>query len=224
MKNKNTKGEFVAIIGSLAVLAFSFTVMPSILAAEPETSDIQTVTVNSEVLNEDKPTGNTQTVDINAITKEQAITNAISTLKSLGYDVQDFEVQPVETRYLEENAPAGDPIWAVIFRDDQDGYVYAFGNEVNDEVREKIAAVGEVEECTDENGVPGIRAHYSYTRYTLVEINAFDGAYVRHGETVVELGTPLDIEETYWAPTTEEAWEQEQQRQEKLERELGQER
>lgn len=224
MKNKNAKGEFVAIIGSLAVLVFSFAVMPSVLAAGPETSDIQTVTVNSEVLNEDKPTGNTQAADINAITKDQAIANAISALESLGYDVQDFGIQPVETRYLEENAPAGDPIWAVIFCDDQDGYAYAFGDEVNDEVREKIAAIGEVEKCVDENGVPGIRAHYSYTRYTLVEINALSGKYIRHGESIVELGKSLKIEETYWAPTTQEAWEQERQRQEQLEQELGQER
>lgn len=222
MKIKNHKGEFAAMITAVAVLTFSFMIMPSVLASAAAASDIQTVTVDTAALNESKLPNHSQTMDINAISEEQAITYAMDALYSLGYDTQDFKDQPVETKYLTENAPAGDPIWAVIFRDDQDGYACAFGDDVNDEVREKIAAIGEVEECTDENGVPGIRAHYSYTRYTLVEINALSGKYVRHWESIVDLGKSLNIGETYWAPTTQEAWEQERQKQEKLEQELEQ--
>lgn len=222
MKIKNRIGEFSVFTTAVIVLAFSFMIMPSVLALSEAASDIKTITVNTATLDENIPADIAQATDLNAISEKQAIINAMAALESLGFDTEDFEAQPVEIRYLEENAPAGDPIWAVIFRDDQDGYATAFGDEVNDEVKEKIAAVGEVEECTDGNGVPGIRAHYSYTRYTLVEINALSGEYVRHGESIVELGKSLKIEETYWAPTTQEAWEQERQRQEQLEHDLGQ--
>lgn len=223
MKIRNHKGELAVLATAVAALAFSFMIMPSVLALAAASSDIQTIVVDTAALEENIAPNHSQTMDINAISEEQAITYAMVALESLGFDTENFEDQPVETRYLAENAPAGDPIWAVIFRDDQDGYVTAFGDEVNDEVREKIAAVGEVEECTDDNGVPGIRAHYSYTRYTLVEINALSGEYVRHGESIVEPGKPFKIEETYWAPTTQEAWELERQRQEQLEHNLGQE-
>lgn len=223
MKIRAHKGEVVTLMIAVAVLAFSFMFMPSVLAAVSDSSDIQTVTVDMTALEESKPSNNSQDLDINAISKEQAVKNAIAMLESLGFDTDDFEEQPTEIRYLSENAPAGNPIWAVIFRDDQEGYVAAFGDDVNDEVKGKIAAVGKVEECTGDNGVPGIRAHYSYTRYTLVEINALNGEYVRHGESIVGYGEPLKIEETYWAPTTQEAWELERQRQEQLENALGQE-
>lgn len=220
MEIRKHKGELSALTIAVTVLAFTFIIMPSVLAsATASSSDMQTVTVDTTALKENTVTDHSQTLDINAISEDQAIINAMTALESLGFETDDFENQPVEIRYVPENAPAGNPIWAVIFRDDQEGYVTAFGDEVNDEIREKIAAVGKVEECTDKNGIPGIRAHYSYTRYTLVEINALSGEYIRHGESVVEIGKPLKIEETYWAPTTEEAWEWERQRQEQLERE-----
>lgn len=219
MKIKNGKGEFAATIFALLVLAFSFAVMPPVLAEALESSGIQTITGNTFALSESSSAA-TQQTDLNAISKEQAINNAVEALNSFGFDTQDFEAQPIEMRYISENAPAGDSVWAVIFRDDQDGYAYVFGNDVNDETREKLAALGKVEACTDENGTPGICAHYSYTRYTLVEINALSGKYVRHGESVVEYGKTLHIEETFWASTTEEAWEQERQRQEQLQQEM----
>lgn len=209
MKIKNRKGEAVTLIITVIVLAFSFMIMPSALASVTDSSDIQTVTVDTTALEENKLSNYPQTLDINAISKEQAVKNAIAALESLGFDTDDFEKEPAEIRYVSENAPVGNPVWAVIFRDDNEGYVAAFGGDVNDEVRKKIAAAGETEKCTDENGIPGIRAHYSYTRYTLVEINALNGEYVRHGESIVEYGKPLKIEETYWAPTTKEAWETE---------------
>lgn len=219
MEIRKHKGELSALTIAVTVLAFTFIIMPSVLASATASSDMQTVTVDTTALEENTATDHSQTLDINAISEDQAIINAMTALETLGFETDDFENQPVEISYVPENAPAGNPIWAVIFRDDQEGYVTAFGDEVNDEIREKIAAVGKVEECTDENGIPGIRAHYSYTRYTLVEINALSGEYIRHGESVVEIGKPLKIEETYWAPTTEEAWEWERQRQEQLERE-----
>lgn len=221
MKIKNHKGELAVLITAVTVLVFSFMIMPSVLASAAVSSDIQTVTVDAAALDESRPLNHSQIMNINAISEEQAVTYAMEALCSLGFDTQDFKAQPVETRYLTESAPAGAPIWAVIFRDDQEGYAYAFGDDVNDEVREKIAAVGKVEECTDENGVPGIRAHYSCTRYTLVEINALSGEYVRHGESIVELGKSLNIGETYWNPATQESWEQEQ---EKLKQELEQQK
>lgn len=205
MKNKNRKREFTAIIGALAVLAFSFAVMPSVLAAVPETSDVQTVTDNTAALNDNSSAAAVQAKEYNAISEEQAIINAMAALESLGFDTEDFKAQPTETLYIAETAPVGDPVWAIIFRDDQDGYAYVFGDDMNDETREKLAAIGEVESCTDENGTPGIRAHYSYTRYTLVEINALSGEYVRHGTSIVEFGKSLNMEETYWLSTTEEA-------------------
>lgn len=223
MKIKNRKGEAVTLIITVIVLVFSFMIMPSALASVTDSSDIQTVTVDTTALEENKLSDYPQTLDINAISEEQAVKNAIVALESLGFDTDALGDQPTEIRYLSENAPAGNPIWAVIFRDDNEGYVAAFGDDVNDEVRKKIAAAGETEKCTDENGIPGIRAHYSYTRYTLVEINALNGEYVRHGESIVEYGKPLKIEETYWAPTTKEAWETERKRQEQLENALGQE-
>lgn len=219
MEIRKHKGELSALTIAVTVLAFTFIIMPSVLASATASSDMQTVTVDTTALEENTATDHSQTLDINAISEDQAIINAMTALETLGFETDDFENQPVEISYVPENAPAGNPIWAVIFRDDQEGYVTAFGDEVNDEIREKIAAVGKVEECTDENGIPGIRAHYSYTRYTLVEINALSGEYIRHGESVVEIGKTLKIEETYWAPTTEEAWEWERQRQEQLERE-----
>lgn len=224
MKIKNRKGELAVLIAAVTALAFSFFIMPAVLAWPAAASDIQTVSVDIAALDEGKPSNDPQTLDINAISEAQAITYAMEALSSLGFDTQDFVDQPVETRYLTENAPAGDPVWAVIFRDDQDGYACAFGDDVNDAVREKIAAIGEVEACTDENGVPGIRAHYSYTRYTLVEINALSGKYVRHEESIVDLGQPLNMGETFFAPTTQEALEQERQRQEKLKQESEQEK
>ena len=197
MKNKNAKGEFVAVIGALAVLVFSFAVMPSVLAVAPETSDIQTVTSNTAALNDNSSVA-VQVKDYNAISEEKAIINAMAALESLGFDTEDFKNQPTELLYIAETVPACDPVWAIIFRDDQDGYAYVFGDDMNDETREKLAAIGKVESCTDENGTSGIRAHYSYTRYTLVEINALSGEYVRHGVSIVELGKPLNMEETYW--------------------------
>ena len=198
MKNKNRKREFTAIIGAFAVLTFSLVVMPSVLAAAPETSDVQTVTGNTVALNDNSSAAAVQAKEYNAISEEQAIINAMAALESLGFDTEDFKNQPTEPLYIAETVPAGDPVWAIIFRDDQDGYAYVFGDDMNDETREKLAAIGEVESCTDENGTPGIRAHYSYTRYTLVEINALSGEYVRHGVSIVELGKPLNMEETYW--------------------------
>lgn len=197
MKNKNRKREFTAIIGALAVLTFSFVVMPSVLAAAPETSDVQTVTGNTAALN-DNSSAAVRAKDYNAISEEQAVTNAMAALESLGFDTEDFKDQPTELLYIAETVPACDPVWAIIFRDDQDGYAYVFGDDMNDATREKLAAIGEVESCTDENGTPGIRAHYSYTRYTLVEINALSGEYVRHGTSIVEFGKSLNMEETYW--------------------------
>lgn len=220
MKNKKMKGELLVVMFTLAILMFNFAVMPLVLATVSETSDIQTVTGNTEALNESSSAGTAQVMNFNAISKEQAIKSAIAALKSSGFDTQDFKNQPIETRYITETAPAGDPVWAIIFCDDKDGYAYAFGNEVNDETRDKLAALGEVETCTDENGTPGIRAHYSYTRYTLVEINALSGKYIRHGDTTVELGEPLHIDETHWTPITEEDWEQERQRQEELQQKM----
>lgn len=223
MRIRDHKGEIAALAIAAVVLAFSFRVMSSVLASAEVSSDIQTVTVDTAALEENKAAEHPQTLDINAVSEEQAVANAASALASLGFDTDEFEDQPVEVRYLSENAPAGNPVWAVIFRDDQEGYAAAFGDAVNDEVRKKIAAAGEAEECADENGEPGIRAHYSYTRYTLVEINALSGDYVRHGESIAEYGKPLKIEETYWAPTTKEAWKRERQRQERLERSVKQE-
>lgn len=202
MKHKNTKRKFVAIIGIPAVLAFNFAVMPSVLAATPETSEIQTVTGNTVALNENSSA--VQAVDYNAISEEQAVTNAMAALKSQGFDTKDFKDQPTEIRYIAETVPAGEPVWSIIFRDDQEGYAYAFGDDVNDETRDKLAAIGKVEACEDENGISGIRAHYSYTKYTLVEINALNGKYIRHGGYIAEFGKPLNMDETYWAPIAEE--------------------
>lgn len=213
---KYKKGELTAAVGAIAVLTFSFAVMPSVLATTAKPSDIQTVTGNPLVLQKSGTAA--QTINVNAISEDQAIQNAADALDTLGFDTQDFREQPTETRYIAQTVPAGDPVWAIIFRDDQDGYAYVLGSDVNYETREKLAALGEVEACTDENGTSGIRAHYSYTRYTLVEINALNGAYVRHGTAIVALGQPLNIDETYWAPTTEEAWERERQRLKELEK------
>ncbi len=223
MKIRNHKGDIAALIITVIVPVFSFIIMSSALESAAASSDIQTAAADTIALQINKASGNTQSPDINAVSEEQAVKNAIAALESLGFDTDDFEKEPAEIRYVSENAPAGNPVWAVIFRDDNEGYAVAFGDDVNDEVRKKIAAAGKTEKCTDENGIPGIRAHYSYTRYTLVEINALNGEYVRHGESIVEYGKPLKIEETYWAPTTKEAWETERKRQEQLENALGQE-
>ena len=211
MKVRNHKGDIAAIIITVIVPVFSFIIMSSALEYAAASSDIQTAAADTIALEINKAPGNTQSPDINAVSEKQAVKNAIAALESLGFDTDDFEKESAEIRYVSENAPAGNPIWAVIFRDDNEGYAAAFGDDVNDEVRKKIAAAGKTEKCTDENGIPGICAHYSYTRYTLVEINALNGEYVRHGESIVEYGKPLKIEETYWAPTTKEAWETEGQ-------------
>ena len=198
MKSKIRKGEIAVISAALIVLIFSFAVVPSVLAATPGESDVQTVTGNTAALNEHSSAAADQVEDYNAISEEQAITNAMDALESRGFDTQDFKDQSTETRYLAENAPAGDPVWVVIFRDNQEGYAYVRGDEVNDETGEKLAAIGEIETWTDESGNSGIRAHYSYTRYTIVEINALSGEYVRHGTSIVEPGEPLEIEKARW--------------------------
>ena len=133
--NDKRKGKFAAAISVLAVLACNFALMAPVLATAPETTRIQTVKGNTVVLHE---SASAQKPDINAISKEQAAKNAMAKLESMGFDIQDFKDQPMETRYIEGTAPAGDPVWVVIFRDDQEGYAYVFGDQVNDETREKI--------------------------------------------------------------------------------------
>lgn len=236
------KGEFTAGLVTFAALGFGLFLMPTVLAHSPKSSGIQSVTDNPIPLEESSRRTNeqpedssdvsqgqehapgsdtaSQEPDLNAISREQAISNALTALAASGFDTQEFEKQPVETRYLAENAPAGDPVWAIVFRNDQEGYASAFGSDVTDEIREKIAAVGTLEDCVDENGTPGIRAHYGYTVYTLVEVNAFTGAYLRHGESIVALGEPLEINKTSWTPVTKAEWEQETARQQQLQKEM----
>lgn len=230
MKHKKRPENLGLILTALAVLTFSFTVMPAALATAPSKSPMQTVSGNaapycrendaetqgSHALTPDSygetpdsnttPDSHSQTQDscampdINAISRQQAIAFAGQALAESGFDLEDFKQQPVETLYLSEIAPAGAPVWAVIFRDDQSGYAYLFGDEMTDEAKEKLAAVGELEECTDENNRPGLRAYYSYVRYTLVEINAHTGAYIRHGTAIVEPGRPLVLDHLEWMP------------------------
>ncbi|MCI8608174.1 MAG: hypothetical protein HFE73_00850 [Firmicutes bacterium] len=214
MKKKKGKEFHLEILAAAVALAFSFGIMPSLLAAAPADGAVRIISSNEAPLYEEDI--QEATPDFNAISGKQATASALEALKAQGFDIQEFESQPVELQYVAETVPAGDPVWAVIFRDDQEGYASVFGTEIDQETREKLAAVGQVEACTDKNGVPGLRAWYSYTRYTLVEINAFSGQYVRHGETIVSLGSPLQIDQTHWVPTTEEAWEAERQKQEEL--------
>ena len=209
MKQKNGKELHLTGWAAAAALAFSFVVMPPLLAAAPVEAAVQTVPGNETVLYADDTAA---TPDMNAISGKEAAKLALDALAVQGFDI----------RYIAETVPAGEPVWAVVFRSDRQGYASAFGTELDEETRAKIAAIGEVETCTDENGVPGIRAWYSYTLYTLVEINAFSGKYIRHGESVVSLGSPLVMEKTKWVPTTEKAWEAERQKQEMLQKEMEQ--
>ncbi len=194
----------VSIYGAIAVfvLAGSFGIMPPLLAAEPAAAEMQTVRGNTAISFE---TGG-QEKNPNAISKDRAVVCAMKALKAQGFDLEEFEKQPTEIRYVGETVPAGDPVWAVVFRADKSGYAYLFGDAVTAESRKKLAAVGAVEDCIDKDGTPGIRAWYSYTQYTLVEINALRGAYIRHGECIVSFGKTLQIEKAHWAQTTEEAW------------------
>ena len=219
MKQKNGKVLHLTGWAAAAALAFSFVVMPPLLASAPVEAAVQTVPGNETVLYADDIA---ETPDINAISGKEAAKLALDALAVQGFDIQEFQSQPFEIRYIAETVPAGEPVWAVVFRSDRQGYASAFGTELDEETRAKIAAIGEVETCTDENGVPGIRAWYSYTLYTLVEINAFSGKYIRHGESVVSLGSPLVMEKTKWVPTTEKAWEAERQKQEMLQKEMEQ--
>ena len=207
MKKKKRNGRAAAAALTFFVLAFHFALMPSALATPPDIQTVQTFADDTEDLQELPDSTQTQNDsdalpsledNLNSISREGAVKNAMEALASAGFDLQDFESQPMETRYMAGTAPAGDPVWMVIFRDDQQGYASAFGDQVDDATREKIAAVGEIEPCSDENGVAGIRAYYSYTCYTLVEINAANGKYIRHGSSIVELGAPLHLDETNW--------------------------
>lgn len=199
MRNKKVKGKFGATICTFAILVFNFVVMPSILAADSKTLSIQTITGNMAALNESMASTTVQTKNINVISKEQAIKKAMKALKSLGFDTHDFKEQSIETRYIAETIPVSDPVWVVIFRDDRDGYTYLMGSRMNNaEERAKLAALGEVGKYTDENGISGIRVHYSYTEYTLVEVNALNGKYIRQGENTVSLGEPLNMNKINW--------------------------
>lgn len=237
MKHKKRPENLGLILTALAVLTFSFTIMPAALAIAPSKSPMQTVSGNASPYRRENdaetqgsraqtpdshsqtqdsygetPDSNTTpdshsqtqdscaTPDINAISRQQAIAFARQALAESGFDLEDFKQQPVETLYLSEIAPVGAPVWAVIFRDDQSGYAYLFGDEMTDEAKEKLAAVGDLEECMDENNTPGLRAYYSYVRYTLVEINAHTGAYIQHGTAIVEPGRPLVLDQLEWMP------------------------
>lgn len=211
MQDKKRLENWGLIITSLVVVAFSFTVMPAVLATAPNGSQIQTVGGNTAPFDEQASHTEVQTPDINAISEQQALEHAKMALADNGFDLEDFRKQPVETLYLSEIAPAGEPVWAVIFRDDQSGYAYLFGDEITDETKEKLAAVGELEECTDENNTPGLRAYYNYTRYTLVEINARTGAYIQHGTAITEPGQPPILDQIDWMPDSwvQELWQTE---------------
>lgn len=204
MEYQSKNGKHLAALLGGGLLALSFFVMPLLLAAVPGDSPVQAVFGNQVDLLESE---SLQAADINAISGEKAVKLAVAALEDRGFDGEEFEAPPAEVQYIAESAPAGDPVWAVIFRKDEKGYAYAFGAHISEEVREKIAALGKVEVCRDEDGTPGIRAYYSYTRYTLVEINAFSGQYIRHGDSIVEYGKPLDLKETHWTSQAEEAAE-----------------
>lgn len=215
MKNKEIRISKTAAIAAMVVLLLSLLVMPPLLAAPSDAAEVQTVEGNPVT---DVKT-DSQAKDVNAISEAQAVDCALEALDSLGFDTLHIKDLPTKILYMGETAPAGDPIWAVVFRDDDEGYCYAYGEEAKDpQIQEKLAAQGPVESCTDENGTPGIRAYYSQTDYILVEINAHTGEFIRCGEVVVPLGDELVLEDTDWAPTTEEEWEAERQRQAEAER------
>lgn len=196
MKNKKVKGKFGATICTFAILVFNFVVMPLILASESKTLGIQTITGDMAALNECSSATTVQTQNINAISKEQAIKKA---MKLLGFNTKDLKKQPIEMCYIAETAPVSDPVWVVIFREDREGYSYLMGGRMhNDEERAKLSALGEVEKYTDKNGISGIRVHYSYTIYNVVEVNALNGKFIRNGENTVGLGEPIDMNKINW--------------------------
>ena len=217
MQYKDRSGKAVTTVLICILLGFSFFVMPPVLAAVPGNSRIQSVSLNQTNLGAAEAV---QTADINAVSKKTAVESAIAALKEQGFDMRELKSQPVEVRYIAESAPAGDPVWAVIFRSDEKGYAYVFGDDINSESRKKLAALGRVEDCTGADGTPGIRAYYSYTRYTLVEINAFSGAYIRHGNSVAAYGEVLNLEETHWLPSSEEDWTRQLEKQNAVEKSM----
>jgi hypothetical protein len=215
MKHKNLVGKIAAIASAVTLFALSFAIVPTLLAFAQETSDIETVEGNTVIKTENV----SATPNLNSISKEQAIQKALTALKTAGFDTVELERQPIETRYISETPPANVPIWAVIFRDDKEGYAEVF-DPVDDDSKDKLAAIGEIEPFTNEEGQSGLRAYYQYTRYTLVEINAFTGEYVQHGGTIVEFGEALNLDKVHFSPTTEEAWAQVLQEQAELQRKL----
>ncbi len=218
MEYQHKNGKAVSAVLVCILLGFSFFIMPPVLAAVPGDAKIQSVDGNQVDLGAEV----VQTADINAVSQKTAVKAALTALEEQGFDLQQLKRQPVEVRYVAESVPAGDPVWAVVFRSDEKGYAYALGEEVGEETRAKLEALGTVESCTDGDGTPGLRVYYSYTRYTLVEINAFSGAYVRHGDAVTAYGKRLNIAEAHWAPSSEEAWAQELEKQRALQDEMEQ--
>ena len=217
MKNKKALGIITAA-GACALLVFSVFVFPLILAASPENKELETIETNNayppeenreqdetpqlpEPEKTDQPDDEDVKPDINAISKETAISKVLSNIaygehtyvSPIG-EVSNTSLELRSARYIEGVDHIDAPIWRVLFYERHFGesFVYIPVNPNPEEAQsienriEDIKRLGDL--CCfdsfiseDKSGLPVIITSFDYKSLYFIDVNAFTGELIGQG-------------------------------------------
>jgi len=181
MKQKNMIMSLTAVVLLCAIVVFNFTVFPNVLAKTPDKSEVKSIVVEpipTTIIEKDAEAE--VQPDINAISKKQAVENAIKKMETYDFGGLDFKELPCIAKYIPGIAPANNPLWVVVFKindtakymDSMTPEAYLFFKEKNGKVVDSRGV--EVEESyTDSEG--NVFWLVESTTFMIMEVNAFSG-------------------------------------------------